>query len=100
MVVRVIALLEIREDESFALGEYFRITNPLLERANARIVSRFEVNQAVVGHPPPRTIVVVEYPDLDAVKSVFDSPEYASIARIRDVAFSSYSVSLVEEVLH
>lgn len=97
MAVTVVALVSINEDEPFALAEYFRITGPLLERAQAQIVKRFTVNEVVVGHRPAKTVMIVKYPNRAAVDSVFDSPEYAAVKSIRDQAFSEYHVSIASD---
>lgn len=94
MTVSVIALLSINESEPQALGEYFRITTPVLDRARARIVKRFLLNKAVVGNRPARMAVIVEYPDHAAVDLVFQSSEYRQAIPFRDKAFLNYKVSV------
>lgn len=97
MTVTVVALVSINEDEPFALGEYFRITGPLLERAGAEIVNRFTVNEVVVGHRPAKTVLIVKYPSREAVESVFGSAEYEAVKPIRDRAFLEYHVSVASD---
>lgn len=97
MTVTVVALVTVNDDEPWALGEYFRVTGPLLERAGAEIVKRFSVNEVVVGHRPAKTVVIVKYPSRAAVESVFGSPEYQAIKPVRDRAFSDYHVSIASD---
>jgi uncharacterized protein (DUF1330 family) len=97
MTVLVVALVTVAEDAPSALATYFRVTEPLLARAGARIIQRFEINEVVVGRPPARYVVIVEYPDRAAVDVVFESPEYKAIVPIRDAAFLDYHVSIVEQ---
>ena len=97
MAVTVVALVTVNDNEPWALGEYFRVTGPLLERAGAEIVQRFTVNEVVVGHRPAKTVVIVKYPDRAAVESVFGSAEYQAIKPIRDRAFSDYHVSIASD---
>lgn len=97
MTVTVVALVTVNDDEPWALGEYFRVTGPLLERAGAEIVKRFTVNEVVVGHRPAKTVVIVKYPSRAAVESVFGSPEYQAIKPVRDRAFSDYHVSIASD---
>ena len=94
MTVTVIALLTINETNPAALGEYFRITTPLLERAKARIVKRFMLNEAIVGNRPAEMAVIVEYPDRASVDMVFHSLEYQSAIPARERAFLKYQVSI------
>ncbi|MEX0285106.1 MAG: DUF1330 domain-containing protein [Paracoccaceae bacterium] len=97
LTATVVAFLSINEDQPLALSEYFRVTTPLLERAGAEIVSRFTLGTPVVGASPPQTVVIVKYPSLEAVESVFSSPDYESIKPMRDVAFSRYEVTIAVE---
>ncbi|GAA6207899.1 hypothetical protein NBRC116601_11920 [Cognatishimia sp. WU-CL00825] len=97
MTVTVVAMTSINEEEPMALAEYLRVTGPLLERAGAKIVKRFTVNEVVVGHRPAKTVFIVEYPDKAAVDSVFGSAEYQSIREIRDLAFTTYNVTVAAD---
>ena len=97
MAVTVVALVTVNDNEPWALGEYFRVTGPLLERAGAEIVQRFAVTEVVVGHRPAKTVVIVKYPDRAAVESVFGSPEYEAIKPMRDRAFLDYHVSIASD---
>lgn len=93
--VTVIALVTVNDDEAWALADYFRVTGPLLERAGARIIKRFEVSEMVVRGLPAQSVVIVEYPSREAVDMVFGSPEYAAITPVRDRAFLTYAISIV-----
>ena len=95
MTVQVIALVTINEDEPIALAKYLETTAPLLEEAGARIVQRFDIGEAVVGGVPAQTVIVVDYPDRDAVDRVFQSDVYRDVRPYRDKAFRDYKVSVV-----
>ena len=97
-MVTVLAFVTIAEDAPDALAAYFRVTDPLLKRAGARIVKRFAVNDVVVGTNPSQTVVMVEYPSREAVDSVFKSPEYAAVKATRDRAFSTYAITIVDDL--
>lgn len=97
MTVTVVAMTSINEDEPMALAEYLQVTGPLLERAGARILKRFTVNEVVVGHRPAKTVFIVEYPSKAAVDKVFNSAEYRSIIPARDLAFNEYSVTVATD---
>lgn len=97
MPVTVLAHLTIAEDQPVALAAYFKATMPLLEAAGARIVKRFRLTDAIVGQHPSETVVIVEYPSRAAVDLVFGSPDYRAIIPIRDIAFLTYRISIVEE---
>ncbi|NBZ87560.1 DUF1330 domain-containing protein [Stagnihabitans tardus] len=97
MPVTVLAHLTVAEDQPVALAAYFKVTQPLLEAAGGRIIKRFRLTDPVVGQMPSQTVVIVEYPSRAAVAQVFDSPEYQAIIPIRDIAFPTYRISIVEE---
>ena len=97
-MVTVLAFVTIAEDAPDALAAYFRVTDPLLKRAGARIVKRFAVNDVVVGTNPSQTVVMVEYPSREAVDSVFKSPGYAAVKATRDRAFSTYSIRIGDDL--
>jgi len=99
MCVQVMALLTVNEDAPDSLAEYFRVTQPLLDKASARIVQRFAINEVVVGRRPARMLVLVEYPTLEALDLVFGSPEYERVKPVRDRAFLSYHIAVVENAL-
>lgn len=92
--VTVIALVTIAEDAPRALAAYLEVTTPLLERAGARIIKRFAMQEQIVGRAPVQSAVIVEYPNRAAVDMVFNSPEYRRIIPIRDKAFLRYHVSI------
>ena len=97
MTVTVLATVTLAEDQAPALAKYLDVTVPLLERAGAKIIKRFKIIDVLVGHRPAQTVVIVEYPDLAAVDSVFSSPEYLAVIPMRDIAFPDYNVSIVED---
>ena len=95
MSVFIIACVTINPDEPDAYRVYLETTAPLLERAGATISQHFGVSDVVVGNKPAESVMIVEYPNLEAVHDLFDSPEYNSIIPLRDRAFSTYSVSVI-----
>lgn len=95
MPIQVLALVTVNDDEPAALAKYLEATGPLLERAGGQIVQRFNVNQVVVGNRPAKSVIIVEYPSMEAVDMVFQSDEYKQIIPYRDKAFKDYHVSVV-----
>jgi uncharacterized protein (DUF1330 family) len=100
-MVIVLGFVTLAEDQPEALAEYLRVTGPLLERVGARIVQRFAINEVVAGKDggcmPARSVVMVEYPNREAVDLVFGSAEYAAVAPIRDRAFLDYTITVVDD---
>lgn len=96
-MVTVLAFVTIAEDAPDALAAYFRVTDPLLKKAGARIVKRFSINDVIIGRKPAQTVVMVEYPSRDAVDMVFGSAEYAAVIQYRDRAFLDYAITIIDD---
>lgn len=97
MPIRVVALVTINPDEAQALQRYMDVTTPLLEEVGARIVQQAQVQNVVVGDEIAERLMVVEYPDLDALDKVFKSAAYKSVIPSRDKAFKTYNVSILSD---
>jgi uncharacterized protein (DUF1330 family) len=98
MTVTVLAMVTFAENQEAALSRYLEVTAPLLEQAKATVISMFDLNEAVVGHRPAKRMIVVEYPSRAAVDLVFESPEYKALIPTRDRAFTSYDISIAEQL--
>lgn len=94
MTVTVLAQLTINENAPHELARYFAITMPLLTKFGAVIKDRFTVTEMIVGNGPTKLVALVEYPSRQAVKDLFDSPEYQSAIEARDLAFIEYHISI------
>jgi len=97
MPVQVVACISINPDEPDALKTYFDTTTSLLEEVGARVLQKMDTEAVVVGKPIAETLMVVEYPDLQALDRVFKSPEYKAIIPARDKAFLTYNVSILTQ---
>lgn len=97
MPLQVVACVTPNPDEPEAQKEYFSVTMPLLEQVGARIIQKFDMGDAVVGERVAETLMVVEYPSLEALDQVFKSDAYKSIIPARDKAFKTYNVSIIGE---
>lgn len=97
MAITVIGLVTVAQDQEQALAHYLEVSASLLERANAVVTQRFTVNETMIGHEQPKTVVMVEYPSREAVDLVFLSEEYQALIPTRDIAFTSYSISVAEQ---
>lgn len=95
MSVFVIACLTVNPDAPEAYQQYLTATAPLLEQAGAKITQHFPVGDVVVGDRMAETMMVVEYPSLDAMHGLFQSEVYTAVIPIRDKAFITYNVSII-----
>lgn len=98
MTVTVLAMITIAEGEAMALSRYLEVTEPLLKRVNAKVIKRFSINESIVGHRPAKTMVIVEYPNRNAVDLVFQSEKYKALKPTRDIAFSYYDIIIADQV--
>lgn len=97
MTVRVFALTTLNPNQTEALSTYMATTSPLLEQAKARVVQTYTTASTMIGETVPNTITIVEYPDMDAVNSVFQSAEYGLLKEIRAQAFSNYQIAILAD---
>ena len=97
MSVRVVGLVTVNEEAASALAAYLRAVLPLLDAAGARIEQRFTVNEVVVGPRPATLVMILEFPDREAVDALFGSPAYKALTALRQEAFQSYQVSVVTD---
>ncbi len=92
MVKRVLAMTTRNPDSDDAFTAYLAVVRPLMERAGAKLISRYEVGEKIAGSAPPQYLTIIEYPDKAAVRRVFDDPSYVALKSIRNEAFSRYDV--------
>lgn len=95
MAIQVVACLTLNPDEPEAIQTYFDTAMPLIESVGAVIRQRFDIGEAIIGERIAETMMVVEYPDHDALESVFESDDYKAIIPARDKAFLKYSVNVL-----
>jgi len=96
MPVTVLATTTVNPSEPAALAEYIGVTGPLLEQVGARITATYEVTEMVIGETLPALVTLVEYPDIGAVRRLFESSEYQALGEIRRRAFLEYRIGIVD----
>ncbi|THH38107.1 DUF1330 domain-containing protein [Aliishimia ponticola] len=92
MTVTIVALTTVNTENLDDVSTYLGTTTPLLDKAGARIVTRCEVARTIVGQLTPSMLTIVEYPNEDAIASVFESAEYGYLQEVRERAFLQYEV--------
>ncbi|UWQ41284.1 DUF1330 domain-containing protein [Leisingera aquaemixtae] len=96
MAVIVFALTTIIPNDLEALSMYLGTTRPLLEGAGLEIFQGYEISDTIVGEKLPEMATIVRYPDRGAVDKVFQSAEYHALKEIRERAFLSYQIGIVD----
>ena len=97
MPVTILAMTTVNPNGQDALETYLSVTGPLLEKAGAKLVSRNEVAEAIIGERPAQFMTLIEYPNRDAVAGVFESESYQSLRSVRDKAFTHYDICILSE---
>ena len=94
-MIQVVASLTINPEAPEAVQTYFDVALPLIQNAGAKVVQKIDVGETIVGDPPVKILMLVDYPSREAVLRVFESVEYRSIVEARKQAFLEYNVSFV-----
>jgi uncharacterized protein (DUF1330 family) len=79
-----------------ALAEYRKLAVPAFAKSDAIVRVRGGRAEVLEGDPVQH-VVMLEFPNLEAARAWYDSPEYQSALKHRLAAASSYSI-LVEGV--
>jgi len=81
-----------RPDSDEAYQAYVGAAGPLLFGAGGVINGQYQTTTQVVGDGGPQNILIMDFPDEDAIRRVFDSAEYANAIPDRDAAFEQITV--------
>lgn len=95
MSVKLIVMTTLDPNEPEALNEYLAVAGPLTENAGAKLLERHETTKVIHGESVAQFIMILEYPSVEAIETLFDSQEYKSIIKARDKAFTSYQVAIL-----
>lgn len=81
MPALLIADIDVRDPEVYAR---YRSANPeIVRRFGGRYLAVGAQAQVLEGDWVPRRTVLIEFPDMAALRAFYDSPEYAEIRPIR-----------------
>lgn len=95
MVVRVLASIRINPAEQAAADAYLAAAMPLIASVGGEVVQQLDVADTLIGTQDGESLLIVEYPDMDAVERVFASDAYKAVIPMRDKGFAAYSVSIL-----
>ena len=84
MVAYVISDVELRDPAGWET--YRTIAAGTIALYGGRYLVRGGVAETVEGSPPPRTIVIVEFPSMARLRVWYASPEYAEALKVRATA--------------
>jgi len=84
MSAYVISEVEMRDAASFEA--YRTVAAKTIAQYGGRYLVRGGAASAVEGGPPPKTIIIVEFPTMERLHEWYASPEYAEALDVRRTA--------------
>jgi len=84
MSAYVISEVDVRDAAGFAA--YRTIAAKSIAHYGGRYLVRGGAANAVEGGPPPKTLIVVEFPTMERLREWYASPEYAEALKLRQSA--------------
>jgi len=87
MAAYLVASLEINDNAGFE--EYREQVPPVIAAYGGRYLVRGGATEVLEGTWPPRRSVILEFPNMDALKAFWESPEYRPLRAMRERCASS-----------
>ena len=84
MSAYVISEVEARDVAGFEA--YRNLAAPTIAQYGGRYLVRGGAAVAVEGGPPPKTLIIVEFPSMERLREWYASPEYAEALKVRQAA--------------
>jgi uncharacterized protein (DUF1330 family) len=84
MAAYVISELEVRD--TTAIETYRTIAAKSIAHYGGRYLVRNGAANVAEGGPPPKNIIVVEFPSMERLREWYASPEYAEALKVRRTA--------------
>jgi uncharacterized protein (DUF1330 family) len=84
MPAYLIADVEVIDQDRYA--EYRRQVLPLVQRHGGRFIVRGGRHEVLEGPWRPQRVVIIEFPDMAALKTWYDSAEYRKLIALRQDA--------------
>ena len=84
-------------NEMESVQEYLKGVMPLLTAAGGDLVKRLKVADVINGHASGM-VLVMDFDSADAIKSMFESSEYAALVPVRDRGFAQMNILLTQQM--
>lgn len=88
-------VVDARSSDPVRMAEYRRLSQIAVDKFGGRFLVRGGTYEVLEGNWQPQRLVVVEYPDIEAARRFYDSPEYVA-ARAARAGVSEFDMLLVE----
>lgn len=82
----------VRDAAKFA--EYLAKVVPMIERFGGRYLTRVGAHDVLDGDWRPNRVVVIEFPDMAAIKALYRSPEYQPLIALRRSAATDVIIAV------
>lgn len=93
MPAYIIAQIEVKDPQKYQ--EYAKLAGPATLKYGGRFLVRGGNKTVLEGNIPWTRIVVTEFPDIDAAKRFYQSPEYQA-AREKRLGAADFNMMVVE----
>jgi uncharacterized protein (DUF1330 family) len=80
------AISEVEMRDTAGFEAYRTIAAETIAQFGGRYVVRGGAASVIEGGPPPRTMIVVEFPTMQRLREWYASPEYAEALKVRQTA--------------
>ena len=77
---------EVEGRDATALEQYRTLAASSIAQYGGRYLVRGGAVELIEGDPPPKMIIVVEFPSMDRLREWYASPEYAQALKVRETA--------------
>lgn len=77
-------LIRIATDNPEQLKNYQQVAPAIIEKYQGKFLVRGGQSETLEGPEETRRLVVIEFPDMDAAKRFYHSPEYSAARKLRE----------------
>jgi len=82
----------VNPNEKEALSTYLDKAGTLFAKAGGKPLGRFKITEHLKGNHTPQMVAVMQFPNSQVIKNVFDSAEYETLIPIRNKAFTELNL--------
>ena len=73
---------------------YLRQAIPIIERFGGRYLTRAGAHEVLDGNWRPNRVVIIEFPDMSAIRALYGSPDYQPLIALRRSAASDVIIAV------
>jgi uncharacterized protein (DUF1330 family) len=73
---------------------YLRQAIPIIERFGGRYLTRVGAHEVLDGSWRPNRVVIIEFPDMAAIRALYGSPDYQPLIALRRSAASDVIIAV------